>query len=445
MITLVNAQCSQCPSGSTTISGSTDITDQNNVVDYCVMGIWTGTIQGIANGSTITICDNTEWQLSTDIILQKDIYIENFGNIIGTGSKLFIQGQTELFNSSTGAINVATFENQDTEFTNEGLLVAENIYLHGPSINSGLITSTADCGGAATIECGFYIGNKNAAFVNTGTVEAVDANLRDAVIGGPEGNFNVSGTLQIENNSATVDNSFIVNNLVLQPSSTLNTGSFQMFGILDCNNANVESDVVCFLGAGIMGSDCSNSSDPITQCSILPVEVLDFKANYDEKLIVTWEALTEVNVSHYEVQLSKDGQSYSTIDNIKAKGDSYYQSTTNLSINNSIYYIRLKVVDNDGTIEYPADTRTINIDALDKISFSPNPVSNGKSLDIYIPNKREITTVSLYDLTGQLLKIRTYEGSDIVTFDIDGVEKSGMYVLKINTGSIVLTEELFIF
>jgi hypothetical protein len=35
------SQCAECPVGSTLISGSTNISDQNNATDYCIDATWT--------------------------------------------------------------------------------------------------------------------------------------------------------------------------------------------------------------------------------------------------------------------------------------------------------------------------------------------------------------------------------------------------------------------
>ncbi|MDA9773366.1 T9SS type A sorting domain-containing protein [Saprospiraceae bacterium] len=434
------SQCTECPSGSTIITGSTNIMEQNNADDYCIMGTWTGTISQIANNSTVTFCPSAIWEMPGNLTLQQGIVITNYGTItdLDNGYKLFIQGQTDLINESSGSITVTDFENQDTEFTNHGSLIAENIYLHGPSTNTGTIESTADCSGSATTNCGFYIGQKSVDFNNTGTVTAVDVTIKDGVVGG-SGTFISTGNLSIESNSSSTDNTFIVNNISFQASSNISGGNFQISGVLDCNNANITTDI-CFEGSSA-SSDCQGSP-MIPACAVLPVELTHFSVKQVEtNLIFNWETEMEINVSHFELEYSFDGIDFKNLTRIASKGDGVYQYL-NENLEASISYFRLKSVDFDGHTDYSEIRQIIKTSSID-YSISPNPTRIDRGVEIRFSEKQDVM-ISLYNYSGQKISSKYYEGQKVVNFDTDKIQISGLYLLKISTNKAFYTEEIFI-
>ena len=435
------SQCAECPSGSTIITGSTNIMEQNNADDYCIIGTWTGTISQIANNSTVTFCPTAVWNMPANVTLQQNIQITNYGTITdnGSGYKLFIQGQTDLINETSGSITVTDFENQDTEFTNRGSFIAENIYLHGPSSNTGTMESTANCSGTATTNCGFYIGQKSIDFDNTGTVTTIDATIKDGVVGG-SGMFISTGHLSIESNSSNTGNTFIVNDLTFQSSSNVTNGSFQISGEFNCNNSTITA-VVCFSG-GSTGTACSGGGASFPACSTLPVEISYFLVKKaDTKLIFNWETEMEVNVSHYNIEYSFDGEDFEVLATVRAEGDNLYQYVSP-NFEESTIYFRLKSVDFDGYTEY-TEVRQIRNSSTIEYSISPNPTQIDHGLVIRFAESQDVM-ISLYNYNGQKISTKYYEGQKVVNFDTNKIEISGLYLLKISTTKTFYTEEVFI-
>lgn len=430
---------SQCTNCDVTITGSTNINDQNNSMNYCITGSWTGTIMNIANNSTVCINSSAEWTMPGDLTLQQAIQVDNYGTISGAGHLLKIQGQTDLINHATGTIDVGDFENQDTEFINHGSLTAENIYLHGPTENSGTITSTADCGGAATTSCGFYVGNKNQAFNNSGTVNAVDATLADGVIGG--GDFIVSGTLTFQSNNSETANNFYVNNLNLQASNTYNEGVFEVTGDFDCNNANVET-TIC-LDGGNQTSNCSGGSDPIVECLTLPVDIISFDIKVvSEKYVYSWEVRSEVDVDRYEILQSNDGKTFSRIEEISATESNFYQYVGS-KIQSEISYFKLQSVDFDGTVEVFEDIRVVKNSDLFSFDVRPNPVSKDETLYVQFEN-REDALVEIYNITGEKISSVFIKDENKIDLNLSKIQTSGLYLVKVSTNTSVYTKEIFV-
>lgn len=438
-----NAQCVECPSGAILITGTDNINEQNTAQDYCISGVWSGQIMNIADNSSLTLCPSSTWEMPNSFTLQKNVDFNNFGSITddGNGYNLKIQGQATINNKIGATINVTGFENQDANFVNEGDITAANIYLHGISSNLGTITSTASCGGNATTNCGFYLGNKSQPFNNAGTINTIDANLKDGIVG--SGTFNSTGTLRIENNSNPTDNNFYANTVVLQASSNVNLGNFEISGVLNCNNANVTADM-CFTATGSFGSDCSNSSDEIIQCSaLLPVKFADFSVReIENSLVFNWEVESEINVDRYVLHYSTDGIDFKEFASIPAQNEKYYQ-ISNDNIQGELLYFKLQNVDLDGKKEYYAKTISIARSTENSYRISPNPSYRGEVLSITFDREQD-ALITIYNINGQKLSSRFFKDQDSVKFDLGSIEKSGLYIIKISTASTIYTEEIFI-
>lgn len=438
----INAQCAECPAGAIEITGTDGITDQNNANDYCITGDWTGPFVGAGNGSTITICPMGTWNMQNNITIQNDLQISNFGTITDNGNdyKFLVNNQGDLTNETSGVITVGDFENADALFDNQGSLTAEDIYLHGETTNSGSIISTSDCGGVASQTCGFYLGDKQASFSNTGTIEAVDAEIREGIVGG--GTITVTGFANFLNNSAPTDNTFFLNDVSLQVSGTYDTGDFTISGTLDCNNANITS-TFCFTDTGSTGSACSNNTVPIPQCVQLPVEVVSFTVKEaNNRYVFNWEIAAEINVSHYELLYSLDGRKYLPYGKIEADKSFYYQWEGE-KIAGEIVYFKLKNVDIDGS--FAIYDKAILIEPKSSIDFSVSPNPASKDGFLYIAFEREENVlISLHDMNGRNLVSKYYNDEKSITFDIRSIEKSGLYVLQVSTATKSYTEEIFI-
>lgn len=436
------AQCSQCPSGSTLISGNTNITDQNNANNYCISANWTGTIAGIGNGSSVTICPGVTWTLPNNLTLQKSIDINNYGTITDgpNNYKLLLNSnQMNFINQSTGTIDLDFFENQDSGFTNHGNLTADDIYLHGPSTNTGTITSTADCSGNASQSCGFFIGNKNSDFVNTGTVNTIDAFFQDGIVGGTGGTFNTSGTLVIASNGNPTDNLFIVNNLILN--SSVNSGMFEISGTFDCGNNNF-SAIGCYDG-GSVGSTCQGNSDPVIACSTVPVEISQFNAKrIDDNIILQWEVVNELLLDYYKIEYSIDGLDFYLLAKISSEDQIYYQYVAE-NLNEPSLYFRLSSHDLDGTIQCYDEVISLHQTEDLRFSISPNPVDQQDFLNISLEDKADCL-ITIFDIKGQNQGSKFYKDKDNIIFDLKSIKTSGLYFIRISTGDKIYTEQIII-
>ena len=116
----------------------------------------------------------------------------------------------------------------------------------------------------------------------------------------------------------------------------------------------------------------------------LPIALAGFWAQErDCEVALNWNTNTETDFSHFEVQKSSNGSDYTTIATINSRGNNATGATYNftdeqLTENN---YYRLKMVDNDGLVEY-SEMRIISSDCAEVISISdvyPNPIRGDRS------------------------------------------------------------------
>lgn len=139
---------------------------------------------------------------------------------------------------------------------------------------------------------------------------------------------------------------------------------------------------------------------------VLPVTWLSFTGEKEEKtVLLKWSTGTEINTSHFIVERSVDGRTFSSIGTVAAAGNSIRVSDYTLrdiSPFNGLNYYRLKQVDKDGKFIYSA-TVTVNFNSGIVISCYPNPV---RSIMYIRFNSVDLAAYSyqLFDMGGRLVK-----------------------------------------
>ena len=159
----------------------------------------------------------------------------------------------------------------------------------------------------------------------------------------------------------------------------------------------------------------------------LPVEFISFEPKcIDNQTVIKWTTAAEINNSHFEIQHSTDGNSWSTIDSVQGAGNSTtvinYEQPVKVNSNQEVDYYRLKQVDFDGTSAH-SDIKTCSCGGgLGITSLYPNP-SDGE-VNILI-NSTEGGTLSLkiYDAVGKLVlsnQTNIHQGTNLIQNVIRG-------------------------
>lgn len=173
----------------------------------------------------------------------------------------------------------------------------------------------------------------------------------------------------------------------------------------------------------------------VSSVTPLPVELISFEPKcIDNQTVIKWTTAAEINNSHFEIQHSTDGTSWSTIDSVQGAGNSTavinYEQPVKVNSNQEVDYYRLKQVDFDGKSAH-SDIKTCSCDGgLEITSLYPNP-SDGE-VNILI-NSTEGGTLSLkiYDTLGKLIVndvLTIQQGANVINNVIQG--EGGKYFVS---------------
>lgn len=116
----------------------------------------------------------------------------------------------------------------------------------------------------------------------------------------------------------------------------------------------------------------------------LPITLTSFDAQEVscQKVAVMWETSKEDNLSHYDVEVSNDGQSFATVATLQGKNNalgSSYKTLVDQKV--ATAYYRLKSVDMDGSIAY-SKIAVVHMNCnANNIELYPNPTQGSVTLD----------------------------------------------------------------
>ena len=172
----------------------------------------------------------------------------------------------------------------------------------------------------------------------------------------------------------------------------------------------------------------------------LPLSWVAFSAQQqNNSAAITWKVANQSNNSHFDIEASTNGISFSTIGIITAtENNSYIYSDALLTVRGSkaVYY-RIKQTDKDGKFSY-SGTAVINLQGKNLVTISPNPASSF----VYVNGK--VLQLQITDLSGRVHLIKNVSNANGNKIDISSLQK-GMYIAILHThDGTVVSEKLFI-
>lgn len=148
------------------------------------------------------------------------------------------------------------------------------------------------------------------------------------------------------------------------------------------------------------------------QFSTVPVEWVNFELTYQshkDAVLVHWETASELNLDHFVIQKSFDGEVWDELSEVNAKyleGGSYAYLDDELYLDKTHYYYRIKSLDLDGSFEF-SEVRSLFVEKERtnvKPEFYPNPFDQ----TINLGNANLFEEIEIIDLSGRiLLRIQT--------------------------------------
>jgi hypothetical protein len=171
-----------------------------------------------------------------------------------------------------------------------------------------------------------------------------------------------------------------------------------------------------------------------TTLAVLPVTLIEFKGEINNEVVrLKWSTAQESNSSHFDIEKSADGNSYTRIGTVSAAGNSSIRknySYTDPTALSGVNYYRLKQLDLDGRFVYSPIVRINHETGLVK-SFV-NPLQGTLSIQL---NSTVIATGSewrLFDMSGKMIR-RNRITSPVINEPVEMLT-AGIYVLEINIG-----------
>jgi uncharacterized repeat protein (TIGR02543 family) len=169
----------------------------------------------------------------------------------------------------------------------------------------------------------------------------------------------------------------------------------------------------------------------------LPVELISFNASCLEELIMlTWQTASEFNSSHFDIEKSRDGQTWNVICQQNAAGNSNellsYQFV-DAEKNNSTVYYRLNQVDMDGKNEYFAPISISCNQYNFQVSTFPNPSEDYFFLNIN-SDQEQLSIIKIRDMKSQLILKEDFKlKNGINLIKLQPAISNGIYFIEIET------------
>ena len=164
--------------------------------------------------------------------------------------------------------------------------------------------------------------------------------------------------------------------------------------------------------------------------TILPLQLTTFTGYSNGSItFLNWKVADETGVVRYEIERSKDGIQFATSGQVSAGNYSY----TDQPSEKTVYYYRLKVINQEGKYTY-SSIIAINLKkATTTVQVLPNPFKEKLLLNISTIGANS-TEIRLMDMSGKVLVRRTttlQTGTNAIT--LDGLEAltKGTYLLQV--------------
>ena len=180
---------------------------------------------------------------------------------------------------------------------------------------------------------------------------------------------------------------------------------------------------------------------------VLPVTLTNIKAfQKNQGIQVEWTTQQESNIDRYEVERSENGQQFTTIGNVPAKGSSIATNYNLFDPNPSIInFYRIKIFDKLGYYTYEQVIRiNINAEFKNTMNLYPNPITNNTvALAMNLQKGRYLITLT--NQLGQqiLTKVLNHSGGSAT----ENIEPSkalaaGVYQLRLSGEGININRQV---
>jgi hypothetical protein len=176
----------------------------------------------------------------------------------------------------------------------------------------------------------------------------------------------------------------------------------------------------------------------LSQSGTLPITLTSAKA-YEKNsgVQVEWITQQENNVNRFEVEVSLNGQQFSKVGSVQAKGNSNTISKYNFFNPNpviGVHFYRLKIIDKSGEVTYSPVMKINSSKGTPQLTFYPNPIA-GNTIVLQLNNfSKGIYTLTVTNKLGQPIfnkSIGHSGGSATEIIHLTKMPQAGVYQLKL--------------
>ena len=175
--------------------------------------------------------------------------------------------------------------------------------------------------------------------------------------------------------------------------------------------------------------------------STLPVHLINLYGNMNKtsKVTLNWTVADNETVHSFEVERSVNGRDFTIVGIVFASqkfGNESYMFYETVNTEKVMY--RLRMIDKAHDIDYSrilifqtkslgtTDIKVYGNPVIDKVTFSYSSIAT------------QVVDVRVYDITGKILmsqKVKSAEGTNVLSLPLNPTFKSGMYLLEVSNGS----------
>lgn len=188
-------------------------------------------------------------------------------------------------------------------------------------------------------------------------------------------------------------------------------------------------------------AECTTDQTVSPDCP-LPAEVTAFNGEAkDDVNVLSWQTASELNTAWHIIERSENGKTdWTEVGRIEAAGTSLNVRSYVLEDKKPLplSYYRLKVVDLDGTVDYPTDVIVLKRTTTeDVVAVFPNP-TNGLVNIAYEATQAKDVTVRVMDIFGSVMIreiIDLHAGANNFHLNLDRLA-NGVYMVNISDGKV---------
>jgi hypothetical protein len=181
----------------------------------------------------------------------------------------------------------------------------------------------------------------------------------------------------------------------------------------------------------------SNFSPP---GGVLPLNLLSFNAQKQNSAIqLVWTTAAETNFSHFVVERSATADNFTTLQTVKATGQTEAYAIIDQHPLTGTNFYRLKMVNNDGSFTWSKTIAVNNANPVSGISISPNPAANHFTIQLEAASA-SLETVTITNAAGatvQQQQLSVEQGKNQFPVSITNLAKGIYFVQLMSSGTTV--------